>query len=126
MNHDFQTIKEVLKTAAGKLDNDELLFTFPEVVDVIRLCTTHDIAVLGVELFQVRPDGYYASGCSTYDLEEMRKWPVVHPANWPEYTKENNEKAEVFVRRNPLGDDHLYVLTASSWREFCEIQKAKR
>jgi hypothetical protein len=30
------------------------------------------------------------------------------------------------VRRNPLGDEHVYVLTTSSWREFCEIQATKR
>jgi hypothetical protein len=119
-------IPEVLKAAVGQLDNDELLFTFPEVLNVIRLCTTRGIAVLGAELFLVKPEGYYASGCSTYDLDEMRRWPVVQSANWPEYVKENNELAEIFIRRNPLGDDHVYILTNSSWSEFCRIQKTKR
>jgi hypothetical protein len=34
--------------------------------------------------------------------------------------------AEECVRRNPYGDDHVYVLTAVSWREFSQIQRMKR
>ena len=30
----------------------------------------------------------------------------------------NNRLAEEFVRLNPTGDDHVYVLTTESWREF--------
>jgi hypothetical protein len=29
------------------------------------------------------------------------------------------------VHHNPAGDDHVYVLTTSSWREFGEIQKRR-
>jgi hypothetical protein len=30
------------------------------------------------------------------------------------------------VRQNPYGADHVYVLTAVSWREFSLIQRMKR
>jgi hypothetical protein len=45
---------------------------------------------------------------------------------WPEYVKENNVHAEEFVRQNPAGDDHVYVLTTSSWRELGKIKEMKK
>lgn len=122
---DFERIQGIAETAIGKV-GDELTFPFPEVLKVIELCSANRIAVLGVELFLVRPDGYYASGTSDYDLQEKQTWPVVQLADWPEYVRSNNSLAEECVRRNPRGDEQVYVLTTSSWREFCEIQAAKR
>jgi hypothetical protein len=39
-----------------------------------------------------------------------------------DYVKANNALAEEFVRLNPTGDDHVYVLTTVSWREFQEMK----
>lgn len=125
MTQDFEQIPGVASAVIGKV-GDEPTFPFPEVLEVIKLCSANQIAILGVELFLVKPDGYYASGCSDYDLKEKQSWPLVRQADWPEYVRYNNALAEECVRRNPLGDDHVYVLTTSSWREFCEIQKMKR
>jgi hypothetical protein len=126
MTDDFKIISEIIKAAVGKLQNDELLFTFPEVLNVIKLCTLREIAVLGVELFLVTPDGFRASGSSSYELELGRRWPVVQFQHWPKYLRDNNEMAEVFVRGHPLGDDHVYLLTTASWREFKELGKVQR
>ena len=125
MTSDFEQIQRVAAIAVGRL-GDELTFTYPEVQEVIDLCSANGIAVLGVELFLVKSDGHYASGSSDYDLEEKQKWPTVEPNDWPEYVRDNNALARECVRLNPLGDDHVYVLTTSSWREFCEIQGLKR
>jgi hypothetical protein len=122
---EFEQIKEIADAAVGRVGN-ELTFPFPEVLKVIDQCSANRIAVLGVELFLVRSDGYYASGCSDYDLQERQKWPEVQLADWPEYVKYNNALARECVHRNPLGDEHVYVLTTASWREFCEIQAMKR
>jgi hypothetical protein len=122
---DFEQIQEIADAAVGRVGS-ELTFPFPEVLNVIELCSASEIAVLGVELFLVKPDGYYACGSSDYDLKEKQKWPVVQLADWPEYVRYNNGLAKECVQRNPLGDEHVYVLTTSSWREFCEIQQAKR
>ncbi len=112
------------------LSNDrsigELAFTFPEVLEVIRLCTENEIAVLGVELFFVKNHEYYASGCSTYHIQMMQKWPEVQKHNWSKYVQESNKQAEESVQTNPTGDEHAYVLSTSSWSEFCEIQKVRR
>jgi hypothetical protein len=123
MKSDFELIQPIGDAAAGKT-GDELTFTFPEVLEVIRLCTVNEIAVLGVEIFQVRSDGYYTKNLSVYD-QQMKKGPDQRQ-EWGDYVRENNALAEEFIRLNPTGDDHVYVLTTSSWREFCEIQKIKR
>jgi hypothetical protein len=125
MTKDFEQIPGVASAVIGKV-GDEPTFPFPEILAVIELCSANQIAVLGVELFLAKPDGYCASGCSDYDLQENQRWPAVQLANWPEYVRHNNALAEECVRRNPLGDDHVYILTTSSWREFCEIQGIKR
>jgi hypothetical protein len=122
---DFERMKEISDAAVGRVGN-ELTFPFSEVLRIIELCSANQIAVLGVELFLVKADGYYASGCSDYDLQEKQKWPEVQLADWPEFVRDNNVLAQECVRRNPLGDEHVYVLTTSSWREFCEIQATKR
>jgi hypothetical protein len=125
VTQDFQRIPGVAAAAIGEV-GDEPTFAFPEVLEVVKLCSANQIAVLGVELFLVKPDGYYASGCSAYELYEKQRWSVVRLTEWPEYVRYNNALAEEFTRRNPLGDDHVYVLTTSSWREFCEIQLKKQ
>jgi len=121
---DFERIYEISNSAVGRVGN-ELTFPFPEVLKVIELCSADQIPVLGVEMFLVKADGYYASCCSVYGLQEKQKWPAVRLADWPEFVRENNVLAEEFVRRNPLGNEYVYVLTTSSWREFCEIQATK-
>lgn len=124
MTQDFEQIPGVSSAAIGKV-GDEPTFPFPEVLQVIKACSANQIAVLGVELFLVKPDGYYAFGCSDYDLDERQKWPQVLPATWPDYVRYNNSQAEDCVRRNPLGDDHVYILTTASWNEFRKIQEMK-
>lgn len=122
MTRDFEQIPGVASAAISKA-GDEPTFPFPEVLEVIELCSAKQIAVLGVELFLLKLDAYYASGCSDYDLQEKHRWPTVSLADWPEYVKYNNALAAQVVRSNPLGDDHVYVLTTASWREFCKIHR---
>jgi hypothetical protein len=83
---EFERIQEISDAAVGRVGN-ELTITFPEVLKVIELCSANQIAVLGVELFLVKADGYYASGCSDYDLQEKQRWPAVHLPDWPEFVR---------------------------------------
>jgi hypothetical protein len=64
----FEKIPGIAAAAIGAL-GDELTFSFPEVLGVIGLCTMHEIAVLGLELFQVLPEGYATK-------EIFRIWPT--------------------------------------------------
>jgi len=122
MTTDLQRIETITAAAAGKIGT-ELFFTFPEVMQVIKQCSANGIAVLGVETFATESQGLRASGCSDYDLRLRAKWPRVESANWHEYVNDNNLMAESYVRQNPAGDDHVYVLTTASLREFRDIQR---
>jgi hypothetical protein len=122
MIDDFTQIPAIAALAAGAT-GDELTFTFPEVLEAVKLCTSEQIAVLGVELFEVRAGGYCTENLSVYDLQPQMKRGPGTKEGWPDYVRMNNALAEEFVRRNPAGDDHVYILTTSSWREFCALQK---
>jgi hypothetical protein len=124
MTGDFESVTAIGNAATGRMDDGELVFPFPEVLEVINLCTATQIAVLGVELFEVRQEGYRTETLSGYDQQLQRGPETIE--GWPEYVKMNNSLAAEFVRANPTGDDHVYVLTTSSWREFCVIQDMKR
>jgi hypothetical protein len=123
MTGEFEKIPAVVAAAIGAL-GDELTFSFPEVLQVIRLCIKYEIAVLGLETFQVLPEGYATKKLSGYD-QQMNKGPG-NVKGWSEYVARSNALAEEFVRANPSGDDHVYILTTSSWREFCKIQEMKQ
>lgn len=123
---DFGAIPAVVEKSSGKFGDNELSFAFPEVLDVIQLCSEKQIAVLGVELFKVREDGLHQTEKLTdYDLRMGEKDPSTFQ-QWPEYVKVNNARAEDFVRQNPAGDDHVYVLTTSSWRELGKMKELKK
>lgn len=76
MTQDIEKIRSITSLANTRTSGGELAFTYPEVIDAIHLCTANEIAVLGVEIFLAQHDKYYASGCSTYDLQ-MGKWDKV-------------------------------------------------
>ena len=122
MTSDLEQVESVVRAAAGKTIGNELAFTFPEVSEVIRRCTENEIAVLGVEIFEVRPTGYLTKKLSDYD-QHMGCEPKQREG-WDSYVKTNNALAEEFVRLSPTGDDHVYVLTSASWREFMEMKQA--
>ena len=103
-----------------------MTFAFPEVLKVIELCSINEIAVLGIEIFLVKNDGYHASGCSDYDGAIMYRWRDVRANDWHEYVKENNKLAEECIRRNAAGDEHVYILTTASWNEFAKLRKTRK
>ncbi|MBZ2187424.1 MAG: hypothetical protein K7J46_22205 [Bryobacter sp.] len=117
MISDLETIGPIAEIANGITIGGELGFAFPDVLAAVKLCTANDIAVLGVEIFLVRGEAYETIKMSSYEIENQE---------WKAYVEANNALAEDFIGSNPSGDDQIYVLTTSSWREFCEIQNQKR
>jgi hypothetical protein len=81
------------------------------VSEVIRRCTENEIAVLGVQIFEVRATGYFTKKLSDYD-QQMGSGPK-QQEGWTDYVKANNILAEEFVKLNPTGDDHVHVLTTA-------------
>src|ERR1700688_1916047 len=110
---DYMQIPAIAALSADALGN-ELSFTFPEILEVIRLCSANQLAVLGFEIHEVHADGYYTKKLSAYE------WPV---QTWSDYVRVNNASAEEFVRQNPHGDDHVYVPTIVSEREIQRNQE---
>ncbi len=115
MMENLQTLKAVLPYAHGKTIGGEPAFVCPEVMDVLALCTKHEIAVLGVELFKARTDGYSTEGISVYDIP-------LRDQSWAEFVAQNNSLALEFVKNNQGGDDHFYLLTASLQAEYPSLQ----
>jgi hypothetical protein len=119
MTSDFDSAPGIADAASGAVGG-ELAFTFPGVLEVIHRCTACEIAVLGVEVFEVRREG-----CSTKSLSGYERETGSGPKQkegWAEYVRANNLRAEDYAKRNRAGDDHIYVLTAVSWKEFRELK----
>jgi hypothetical protein len=115
---DFTIIQSIASKAAGAI-GDELTFTYPEVLEIINLSTANMIAILGVEIFEVRSEGYHTKNLSIYD-QSMRRGCNLQRDEWVDFVKENNGHAEQFVRLHPMGDGHVYILTTASWRELLQ------
>ncbi len=125
MSQIFEKIPGIEAATIGSPDS-ELMFGYPRVLGVIALCATNEIAVLGLELFEVRPDGYVTLNYSGYDQGvAMHKRPP-NPEDWAAYVLENNGRAEEFVREHPAVDAQVYILTTVSWNEFYELPGSKR
>ena len=120
MTGDLEQVDSIARAASGRTIGNELAFTFPEVSEVVRRCTENQIAVLGMEVFEVTPNGTLTKKLSVYD-QQMGSGPEQREG-WADYVKANNALAEEFVGVNPSGDDHVYVLTTASWREFQETK----
>jgi hypothetical protein len=76
MPNDLETIKEICQMAAGKC-GEELYFRPGEIQYVLASCTKNKIAVLGVEIFEVSPEGFVSKHFSAYDLSFCSSLPQV-------------------------------------------------
>jgi hypothetical protein len=91
----------------------ELAFAYCDVFETVRICTQHEIAVLGVEIFEITKDGkYQAKGFSNYTL--------VMP-DWSRFVKDNNALAVGFIQRNPFDNGHVCVFTTCSRTEYSNL-----
>jgi hypothetical protein len=113
--NNLETLGPVLGLAHGRTIGGEPAFTFPEVLDALALCTEHDISVLGVELMSMAPQGYCTEGISTYEVQ-------LEGQPWHEFVLLNNGLAAGFVKQNQGGDDHFYLLTATTEAEFLSLK----
>ena len=115
--NNLRTLSAVLPFAHGRTIGGEPAFLFPEIFDVLALCTKHGVAVLGIELFKVDPDGYSTEGISDYEV-------LLRNQSWHEFVLKNNSLASDFATMNPAGDDHFYLLTASLESEYPDLASA--
>ena len=111
MNDLRRLLPDTLSKLALDVD-DELVFPFPQVLEVIRFATSKGIAVLGVEMVEVQGRKLRFEGWSVYDSS------MHFEGDWQQYVRSNNASARDVVKRNPCGEEHGYLLTAVSKGEF--------
>lgn len=97
----------------ARRNEKEYVFPHPDVLDVIRLATEHDVAILGVEVFEVK-EGLRVEDYSGYEFASCD--------DWRDFVRINNSAALEFVRSHPAGEDHGYILTSASEREFRQLR----
>jgi hypothetical protein len=97
---------------------NERLIPFPEVNHAIHLASMNLIAVLGVELFRILPDGIAPQNYSGYEFERK--------GDWQAYVRQNNEAALHFIEANPAAPGHSYILTTASEEEFKALSPSEQ
>ena len=105
MTTNREIVVGIATEANGKARNGELEFTSACVVEAIRLCTTRNVAVLGVDIFRIRGGMYETTRLSSYALPDR---------NGTDYAAAINTLAEEFVRMNPADEQHVYLLTVAA------------
>jgi hypothetical protein len=105
-------LTEDLKQKA-KGAGDEFVFPYPEVIKVIEIACKHEIAVLGVEALEIRPDGLKVIDYSGYEFQ--------FTGDWLAFVRVNNTEAVRFVESHRLDEGHGYILTSASKQEFNKL-----
>jgi len=93
----------------------ELTLPLREAKWAVRIASENSIAVLGVEVFRILDAGL---GVETYSGYEFQ-----FDGLWRDFVGLNNESALRFMDENSFGEDHGYILTATSEMEFGELSR---
>ena|SRR5690348_9930477 len=127
MSNDLEKVQGIMAVSAAKTPSGELTFTFPEVLDAIRLCTANAIAVLGIEVFKIQDGEYLTTKISpySYDKDTQDALKTSLDEGWAAFVRANNFLASQFVAHYRAGDDHVYVLSAASYNEHEKVQTMK-
>ncbi|HUE01159.1 MAG TPA: hypothetical protein VMR62_16415 [Bryobacteraceae bacterium] len=86
---------------------------YPEVLQAIDIATAREIAVLGVELFQIEDSALRFVTGSGYEF------PYVGP--WDEFVQGNNIAARTFVMKNIREEGFVYILTSACRQEYQDL-----
>jgi hypothetical protein len=104
-------LSDELKNGALASGN-ELVLPYAQALAAIMIATNHQIAVLGLEAFQVEKDGL-----RTLQLADGSSY-VPFAGDWGEYVARLNAEAERWLKEHRLGENHGYILTSASEREL--------
>jgi len=112
-------LPDELKKAALASGN-ELVLPYSEALSAIGVASQNNIAVLGLELFDVRKDGLLTIDYSGYDSGYNCDIPF--PGDWNTYVASMNAEAERWIKEHRGEVNHGYILTSASEREFAEAK----
>lgn len=71
------------------------------------------VAILGVEMFEARRG---------LRVEDYSGYEFACGGDWQEFVRANSSAALDFIRSHPAGEEHGYILTAASEREFRQLR----
>ena len=100
---------------ASLASGNELVLPFAEALSAIAIATDHQIAVLGLEAFEVQRDGLLTVGVADASSH------LPFTGDWKAYVAKVNAEAECWVKGHRLGENHGYVLTSASQMEFATL-----
>jgi hypothetical protein len=83
----------------------------------IRIAAEHHIAVLGLEVFELRDGSLLTVGYTGYDMKPSSF------SDWNSYAKAMNAEAEKWISANPLGANHGYIVTSATESELKEANE---
>ncbi len=102
---------------ATLVSGNELVLPYAEALDAIIVATRHQIAVLGLEAFEVRKDGLL-----TVNMADASSY-TLFTGDWKAYVATMNAEADRWLKEHRLGENHGYILTSASEREFASLKK---
>ena len=109
-------LPEELRGAAIS-SGSEFVLPYVEALAAIKVATANQIAILGLEAFEVQKEGLL-----TVDYTGYSRW--LGPKEvWGNYVEAMNVEAERWIRKHCLGENHGYILTSTSEREFASLRR---
>lgn len=114
-----QILSDDLKTASI-WSGHEIVLPYEQAIKAILTASEHQIAILGLEAFEAREEGLL-----TIDLADASSY-IRFTGDWKAYVTAMNAEAEHWLKRHRLGENHGYILTSASQREFASLQRRTR
>ena len=90
----------------------ELVLPYAQALQTISIATEHLIVILGLDAFEVRKEGLL-----TVSMTDASK-VVRYTGDWDAYVAIMNAQADRWLREHRLGENHGYILTSASKKEF--------
>ena len=95
---------------------NELVLPYAEALSAIAVATKHQVAVLGLDGFEVRKDGLL-----TVNMVDPSRY-IPFAGDWEAYVSTMNAEAERWLKEHRLGENHGYILTSASENELASAK----
>ena len=102
--------------SAAVSSGHELVLPYAEALRAIGIATEHQIAILGLEAFQVQKEGLLTVDYTGYDRD------IPFTGDWKAYVAAMNAEAERWIKEHRLGENHGYILSSTSQKEFASLK----
>ena len=106
-------------TDAALTAGNEVVLPYVGAIEAIVIATRHQIAVLGLEAFEVRDDGLLTVAMTDASSH------IVFTGDWKAYVATMNPEADRWLRENRLGQNCGYILTSASESEFTQLKGSR-